>query len=154
MKADSARTNKSFLERRQGLEMNHFPVCVTVYPLPHPLSLSCILYFHTQKHTQRHMYTHVFIHPPSPARPIITRPPESRDIIEGENITLSCKAFGRPEPEIMWLFNGEEVSSLPLSLSHTNAHTDSLSHSTPRCTHLHMLSFNFSLFPSHTHTTL
>jgi hemicentin len=43
-------------------------------------------------------------------RPIITWAPVSRDIIAGENITLSCKAVGTPDPEITWLFNGEQIT--------------------------------------------
>ncbi|XP_074597949.1 basement membrane-specific heparan sulfate proteoglycan core protein-like isoform X2 [Brevipalpus obovatus] len=45
------------------------------------------------------------------AGPTITQQPDENLIVqEGDNLTMSCYALGKPIPNIMWMFNGQRIN--------------------------------------------
>lgn len=44
---------------------------------------------------------------------ILKNPPESHISVEGSNVTITCRAFGKPLPVITWLFNGKAIEITP-----------------------------------------
>ena len=71
--------------------------------------IELLTFSHSHTHSHTHTHTHSLSHL-SLARPIFTWPPEGQQVAVGQNIRLRCKATGRPEPQIIWLHNGTEVS--------------------------------------------
>ena len=47
------------------------------------------------------------------AIPVITWPPWSQTLVEGEILVLKCKAFSQPPAEILWFHNDIMVSEGP-----------------------------------------
>ncbi|XP_015786511.1 basement membrane-specific heparan sulfate proteoglycan core protein-like isoform X2 [Tetranychus urticae] len=50
---------------------------------------------------------------------ILKNPPETAIAVEGSNVTLTCRAFGKPLPVITWLFNDKVIEITP-RISWTN----------------------------------
>ncbi|XP_015125416.1 neuroglian isoform X2 [Diachasma alloeum] len=42
--------------------------------------------------------------------PKITEPPENGATVDGETVTMICKVFGAPKPEVKWIRNGLELT--------------------------------------------
>ena len=52
--------------------------------------------------------------------------PQSKSLIENDNLTFSCSAVGIPTPSIEWMFNGSKITNHNLTNSITTGRTTTL----------------------------
>ena len=48
-----------------------------------------------------------------PVPPQIISLPSKWDAVEGQNTSVTCKASGKPAPEIFWIVNGSPLKNIP-----------------------------------------
>ena len=42
--------------------------------------------------------------------PDITEGPSDKEVVDGRTVTMTCKVFGAPQPEVKWLKQGTELT--------------------------------------------
>lgn len=42
--------------------------------------------------------------------PEITEPPSNEATVDGRIVTMTCRVFGAPKPEVKWLHNNKELT--------------------------------------------